>query len=159
MTDTEERSEVVEVEVLTLEATAPPTLHERLYRRIRGLSEFRMDSLATMRPETMRDRDWKLVVHAVMDRLLTEGIAFSPLDGVYRRIAKSKQAEGRAKRHGRAALKKIERTIKLVKVAIANVEDPAEKRRLENQLLRREEADMFARAKLRGAGIPRPKGI
>lgn len=126
---------------------------------LRGVHEYTDDDIARFRPDGMHERVFKLAVHRAKDALLDNGIGFSVLNGVHRKIQTAKQARGKASRRATAAINALERSVKIVRLGAAKAHDPEEKRRMERLEVKRANAVVAARAAVRGAGIPRPPGI
>lgn len=137
----------------------PCPLDEIVASRLRELDAYRPRDIADLRPRGTNERDWNLIVHAAEMRLLDEGIVFSPLRGVRRKATKVSQVVGRESRMAAAAMRKMERAVKVAAAAAPLADDPEERRRIESRELKRANAVVNARSALRGAGVSRPKGI
>ncbi len=140
-----------------LGGTRTPT--DLVCERLRCVAEYRGADLEDLRPRGMKDRDWRLVIHEATDRLLDEGVVFSPLNGVYRRATKLSQVTGREANFSSAALKKMGRALKMVAAAAPLAESDDDRRLIERRELKRQNAIVSAKSALRGAGMSRPKGV
>lgn len=134
-------------------------LVDRIYERLVAVAEYRPEDLDDLRPSGVKDRDWKLTIHSAEERLLNEGIVFSPLNGIRRKATRASQITGREGRRSRAALRIMERVVKMARAAAPLADDPEEQRRIEQRELKRANAVVSAKSALRGAGMKRPKGI
>jgi hypothetical protein len=139
--------------------SGPCSLAEVVASWLRAVSEYRYEDIEHLSPKGLKERDWKLVIHAAEMLLLDEGVVFSPKNGVRRKATKVSQVTGRESRMASAAMRKLERAVKVAAAAAPLAEDPEERRRIEARELKRANAVVSAKTALRGAGATRPKGI